>query len=91
MAFKLLVTFTSFQGSRPGSRTDKRPLSSYKTVPESYAASPLFIPSVAGRSSKPVSVVNPLGGGVWPPPVLFPHRQATTPDPGKSGICLVVA
>ncbi|CAH3180891.1 unnamed protein product [Porites lobata] len=71
-------------GSRSASRTDKRPLSSYRTVPESFAASPLFVPSVAARQTKPVNVVSPLGGGVWPPPVMFPMRQATTPDPGVS-------
>lgn len=70
-------------GSRSASRTDKRPLSSYRTVPESFAASPLFVPSVTARQTKPVNVVSPLGGGVWPPPVMFPTRQATTPDPGK--------
>lgn len=70
-------------GSRSASRTDKRPLSSYRAVPDTYAASPVFIPSVAARPSKPVNVVNPLGGGLWPPPVPFPQRKATTPDPGK--------
>ena len=74
-----LVTFT---GSRSASRTDKRPLSSYRTVPDTYAASPLFVPST--RPSKPVNVVQPVaGGGFWPPPVVFPQRQATTPDPGE--------
>ena len=82
----IITTFNSglfFIGSRSASRTDKRPLSSYRTVPESFAASPLFVPSVAARQTKPVNVVSPLGGGVWPPPVMFPMRQATTPDPGK--------
>ncbi|XP_068750634.1 uncharacterized protein [Montipora capricornis] len=71
-------------GSRPSSRTDKRPLSSYKTAPEAYAASPAFIPSLGTRPTKPINVVNPVGGGIWPPTVLFPQRQATTPDPGVS-------
>ena len=72
-------------GSRSASRTDKRPLSSYRTVPDTYAATPLFVPSA--RPSKPVNVVQPVGGGgFWPPPVVFPQRQATTPDPGKSEI-----
>ncbi|XP_074637432.1 uncharacterized protein LOC141895506 [Acropora palmata] len=71
-------------GSRPASRTDKRPLSSYRTPPEAFVASPTFIPSLATRSAKPVNVVSPVGGGVWPPPVQFPQRQATTPDPGVS-------
>ena len=81
--------FDSFlSGSRSASRTDKRPLSSYRTVPDTYAASPLFVPSVSARPAKPVNVVQPIGGsGVWPPPVMFPQRQATTPDPGKSRIC----
>lgn len=70
-------------GSRSASRTDKRPLSSYRTVPDTYAASPLFVPST--RPSKPVNVVQPVaGGGFWPPPVVFPQRQATTPDPVSS-------
>lgn len=45
---------------------------------------------MAARLSKPVNVVQPIGGGggFWPPPVVFPQRQATTPDPGKSEICL---
>jgi len=70
-------------GSRSPSRTDKRPLSSYRTVPDTYAASPLFVPSGAARLAKPVNVVQPIGGGggFWPPPVVFPQRQATTPDP----------
>lgn len=71
-------------GSRPASRTDKRPLSSYRTPPEAFVSSPTFIPSLATRSAKPVNVVSPVGGGVWPPPVQFPQRQATTPDPGVS-------
>lgn len=75
-------------GSRPASRTDKRPLSSYRTPPEAFVASPTFIPSLATRSAKPVNVVSPVGGGVWPPPVQFPQRQATTPDPGKLRVYL---
>ena len=69
-------------------------MSSYRTVPDTYAASPLFVPSVAARPTKPVNVVQPIGGGgggsggVWPPPVMFPQRQATTPDPGESRVCL---
>ena len=55
-------------------------------MPENFAASPVFVPSVAARLTKPVNVVNPIAGGVWPPSVLFPQRQATTPDPGKSGV-----
>lgn len=80
-----------FVGSRSPSRSDRRPLSSYRTVPDSYAASPLFVPSVASRPPKPVNVVQPIGGGggFWPPPVVFPQRQATTPDPGKSEACLM--
>lgn len=75
-------------GSRPASRTDKGPLSLYKTPPEAFVASPTFIPSLASRSTKPVNAVSPVGGGVWPPPVQFPQRQATTPDPGKLRIYL---
>ena len=80
-----ITIFVTFTGSRSASRTDKRPsypLSSYRTVPDTYAASPLFVPST--RPSKPVNVVQPVaGGGFWPPPVVFPQRQATTPDPGE--------
>ena len=77
-----ITIFVTFTGSRSASRTDKRPLSSYRTVPDTYAASPLFVPSA--RPSKPVNVVQPVaGGGFWPPPVVFPQRQATTPDPGE--------
>lgn len=76
-----ITIFVTFTGSRSASRTDKRPLSSYRTVPDTYAASPLFVPSA--RPSKPVNVVQPVAGGFWPPPVVFPQRQATTPDPGE--------
>ena len=50
----------------------------------------MFVPSGAARLAKPVNVVQPIGGGggFWPPPVVFPQRQATTPDPGKSGTYL---
>lgn len=46
---------------------------------------------MASRVPKPVNVVQPIGGGggFWPPPVVFPQRQATTPDPGKSEACLM--
>ena len=88
--FIFWVCRSILSGSRSPSRTDKRPLSSYRTVPDTYAASPLFVPSGAARLAKPVNVVQPIGGGggFWPPPVVFPQRQATTPDPGKSEICL---
>lgn len=67
--------------SRPTSGMEKRPFTSWLPVAE-VAPVPQRSSSVMGPKPSPLG--KPLGGGVWPPPVSFPSRQATSPDLGES-------